>query len=826
MAAKRGRGESVILDWMAALGNKPFPFQKETWDEFLAGHSGLLNAPTGYGKTFALFLPVLIEWIDANDKWQDKKNNGLQLLWVTPLRALAKDLQRAMQEVCDAISLPWYVGLRSGDTDAKERARQKTRLPEILIITPESLHLLLAQKDYPSHFKHLHTVVVDEWHELLGSKRGTQVELALSRLRKLAANNNHQLRTWAISATIGNLEQAKEVALGAKAANGKIIRSRIKKKVEIESIIPDVIEKFPWAGHLGTKLADKLIPIIEESNTTLVFTNTRGQSEIWYHTLLDTHPELAGLIALHHGSVDAEVRSWIENALHENALKVVVCTSSLDLGVDFRPVDTVVQIGSPKGVARFLQRAGRSGHSPGATSKIYFLPTHSLELVEGAALKRAALEEIIEQRDPVINAYDVLIQYVCTLAVSDGFYPNEILEEVRSTYAYQFLTDDEWYWILNFVTTGGASLTAYDEFKKVEVNNGLYQITDKKIALRHRLNIGTIVSDSMMRVKFMKGGYVGSIEESFISRLKPGDVFSLAGRNLEFMQVKDMDALVRKSKAKKSIVPSWAGGRMPLSAKLGQVLRETYVTAASPKKFGAKTEVELKVLQPLFDLQAQLSHVPGENETLIEYITTKEGHHLFVYPFEGRIVHEVMASLVAYRLSLIKPITFSIAMNDYGFELLSDQEIPINNKIIQQIFTTDNLINDIQRSVNSTEMAKRKFRPIATSAGLVFKGYPGRAVKNKHLQSSSALLFNVFSEYDPKNLLLKQAFTEAFNEQIEETRLREGLNRIYNSHIILKYPVKFTPMAFPIKVDSMRENLSSEELKARVLKMQMQLEKE
>ncbi len=826
MAAKLSRGEEVILDWMAALGNKPFPFQKEAWDEFLAGHSGLLNAPTGYGKTFALFLPVIIEWINANKNWQEKKNNGLRLLWVTPLRALAKDLQRAMQEVCDTISLPWTVGLRSGDTNTKERARQKVKLPEILIITPESLHVILTQKEYPAHFKKLHTVVIDEWHELLGSKRGVQVELALSRLRGLAAEEGRTIRTWAISATIGNLEQAMEVALGAGASAGKIIRSRIKKEVEIESIIPDKIENFPWAGHLGTRLAARLIPIIEQSNTTLVFTNTRGQSEIWYHALLDTYPELSGLIALHHGSIDAEVRTWIENALHEGALKVVVCTSSLDLGVDFRPVDTVVQIGSPKGVARFLQRAGRSGHRPGAVSKIYFLPTHSLELVEGAALKRAALEELIEQRDPVLNAYDVLIQYVCTLSVSDGFYPKQIFEEIKKTYAYQYLTEEEWFWVLNFVTTGGSSLAAYDEFKKVEVENGHYQIKDKKIALRHRLNIGTIVSDSMIRVKFMKGGYVGSIEESFISRLKPGDVFSLAGRNLEFVQVKEMNALVRKSKAKKAIVPSWAGGRMPLSAKLGQVLRETYVTAAAPESFNKRTEIELKVLRPLFDLQAHLSHLPGHNETLIEYIITKDGHHLFVYPFEGRIVHEVMASLVAYRLSLIKPITFSIAMNDYGFELLSDQEIPINNKILHQIFSTENLVVDIQRSVNSTEMAKRKFRPIAIISGLVFRGYPGTVVKNKHLQSSAALLFNVFSVYDPKSLLLKQAFTEAFNEQIEEARLRDGLNRIYNSNIVLKYPVKFTPLAFPIKVDSMRENLSSEELKARVLKMQMQLEKD
>lgn len=824
MAKKITLGEDVVLSWMHALGWQVFDFQKEAWKEYLDGNSGLLNAPTGYGKTFALFLPVLIEWINNNPNWQTKKNNGVQLLWVTPLRALAKDLQRAMQEASDAISLPWTIGLRSGDTSASERAKQKTALPEVLIITPESLHLLLAQKGNATLFKSLQTVVIDEWHELLGSKRGVQVELALSRLKGLLKSENRKLRIWAISATIGNMEEAREVALGKNYQGSKVVKANIKKKVEIESVIPEVIEKFPWAGHLGLKLIPQVIPIVEESKTTLLFTNTRGQSEMWFQSLLNAHPEFAGLIALHHGSIDTEVRTWVENALHEGVLKVVVCTSSLDLGVDFRPVDTVIQIGSPKGVARFLQRAGRSGHSPGATSKIYFVPTHSLELVEGAALKKAVAGEIVEQRQPIVNAYDVLVQYVCTLAVGDGFKPKEIYDEVVSTYAYQYLTEDEWAWILNFVTTGGSSLGSYDEFKKVEVVDGIYQINDRKVAQRHRMNIGTIVGESMMKVKFLKGGYIGSIEEYFISRLNPGDVFSLAGRNLEFVRIKDMDALVRKSKAKKSIVPSWAGGRMPLSSNLSEVLRDTYTVAARPESFTRKTEIELKALKPLFDLQKELSHVPDNDETLIEYIITKDGHHLFVYPFEGRLVHEVMASLLAYRISTLKPITFSIAMNDYGFELLSDQEIPINNKILQQLFTTENLIADIQKSINSTEMANRKFRPIATIAGLIFKGYPGAAVKSRHLQSSSSLLFNVFSEYDPQNLLLKQAYSEAFNEQMEEVRLRKALNRIYASTIVLKYPVKFTPLAFPIKVDSMRENLSSEELKDRVLKMQMQLE--
>lgn len=817
-------GEQVITDWMQAKGWQAFPFQRESWEHYLAGKSGLLNAPTGYGKTFALYLPLLIEWINKHpDNWQTKKKNGLQMLWITPLKALAKDIQRTMQEVCDAISLPWEIALRTGDISAAKRQQQKKNMPEVLIITPESLHLLLGQKDYHKLFGNLHSVIMDEWHELLGSKRGVQVELALSRLKTIAAEYGNPLRIWAISATIGNMDTALEVALGSDYESGVLVKANIDKKTEVVSILPDDVERFPWAGHLGLKLVEKVMPVIEQSQTTLLFTNTRGLSELWFHTLLNAHPELAGYIALHHGSMDMEMRTWVEEALHRAELKVVVCTSSLDLGVDFRPVDSVIQVGSPKSVARFLQRAGRSGHSPYATSRIFFLPTHSLELAEAAALKQAVKRNIIEERHPVMPAYDVLLQYLCTLAVGEGFKPHEILPEIRTTYCYRDLSDDDWYWLLNFITTGGSALAAYDEYRKVEIQpDGLYQITDRKIAMRHRMSIGTIVSDAMIRVKFLRGGYIGSIEESFISRLKPGDVFSLAGRNLEYVMIKDMDVLVRKSSGKKAIVPSWQGGRMPLSSNLGEVLRHTYESVADGNK---PVEMEMDFLKPLFDLQRELSHVPQSGETLIEYITNRDGHHLFVYPFEGRMVHEVMAALLAYRISRIKPITFSIAMNDYGFELLSDQEIPINNEILSSLFNTDTLIADIQHSINSTEMARRKFRDIAVIAGLVFRGYPGAQVKNRHLQSSSSILFKVFSDYDPKNLLLRQAYLESFNEQMMETRLRLALQRIQQGSIVLKYPNKFTPFSFPIKVDSMRENLSSEQLADRVRKMQALLEK-
>ena len=847
---EKTKGYKLIRDWLSLKGHQPFLFQQETWQHIINGESGLVNAPTGCGKTFSVFLGAVIDFINHHpDNYKKIRHYDLQLLWITPLRALAKDIARAMEEVITELGIGWKVGIRNGDTSTAERTKQKKQMPEVLITTPESLHLLLARKNHAETFSSLKIIAVDEWHELLGSKRGVQVELAVSRLvngQWSMVNDSgpdsqyllqgsyspftidhSRLCIWGISATIGNLEEAKDVLLASLKKDGVIVKAAMKKEIVVESIFPDEIENYPWAGHLGIKLAHKLIPIIQQSRTTLIFINTRGMSETWYQTLLNVCPDLAGSIALHHGSIDMELRTWIEESLHAGKLKAVVCTSSLDLGVDFRPVETVIQVGSPKGVARFLQRAGRSGHSHDAISKIYFLPTHSLELVEAAALKKAITQNIIESRIPMLLCFDVLIQYLNTLAISDGFFPEKIYKEIISTHCYKELTTGEWEQVLHFITIGGNALQQYDDFKKIEIEEGNYKMKSRRLAMQHRLHIGTIVSESMLKVKFISGGYVGVIEEWFISRLDEGDVFTLAGRNLEFIMIKEMTALVRKSNAKKSLVPSWQGGRMPLSANLGKMLRKALHEAgagSSESMVNGQWSIELEVLRPLFNLQKSLSHVPKENELLIEHIETKDGFHLFVYPFEGRLVHEAMAAILSFRISRITPITFSFAMNDYGFELLSDQPIPVDDSNVYELFSPDDLLNDIQRSVNSTEMARRKFRDVAVIGGLIFQGMPGEKKKARHLQASASLLFNVFSEYEPGNLLLRQSYQEVMDQQMEEARLRDMLERIQRSKIVITFPQQLTPFCFPVKVDSMREDLSSEKLEDRVRKMQLQLE--
>ncbi|MGB2087182.1 MAG: helicase-related protein, partial [Psychroflexus salarius] len=579
-------------------------------------------------------------------------------------------------------------------------------------------------------------------------------------------------------------------------------------------LIPQEMERFPWRGHIGLHLIDDVVKIIKQSKTTLLFTNTRSQCEIWFQKILEKHPEFAGEFAMHHGSINKDTRLWVEQAIRNESLKAVVCTSSLDLGVDFAPVETIIQIGGPKGVARFVQRAGRSGHQPGKTSRIYFLPTHAIELIEAAALQKAVKQNYVEDRMPYLNSFDVLVQYLTTLAVSDGFYPNNIYPEIKSTFCFQAMTEDDWRWALNFITKGGQSLENYDEYHKVEIEeDGKFKVNNRGIAMRHRLQIGTIVSDQVLRVKYLKGGFIGTIEEWFISKLQPGDVFTFAGRNLELVRIKQMQVLVRKSTSKTSKIPSWMGGRLSLSSQMSELLK------AELYSYQTSTAKEIKALAPVLQTQAEVSSVPKQHQFLVEVFKTREGYHHLFYPFEGRFVHEAMGSLLAYRISLLQPISFSLAFNDYGFELLSNKPVDLQDVLDNNLFSPTCVLDDLQKSLNATEMARRKFRDIAVIAGLVFTGYPNKQLKSKHLQSSSQLIFDVFKEVEPDNPLFKQAMTETFEFSLEQGRLQQALEHISTQEILVKQCQQPTPFSFPIITDRLREKLSSEKLEDRIQAM-------
>ena len=798
-----------VEKWFKSNGWRPQDFQIDCWEHYNKGENLMLHAPTGTGKTYAIWGGILNEYFELKEI-----KEGINIIWITPLRALAVEIQKSTQQLSSDLKTGIKVDLRTGDTPQSRRIKQNQNFPFGLITTPESLHVLLSSKKHKDFFKNLRAVVVDEWHELLGTKRGVQTELAISYLRFLIP----KLKTIGISATLGNKELAGEILMGL-GNNFKTITSKIKKRINVKSIIPKSMERFPWRGHLGTHLIDEVIKIIRKGKTTLIFTNTRSQCEMWYHKIIHSYPELAGVIAMHHGSIDKKIRLWVENGLREKKLKVVVCTSSLDLGVDFSPVETCIQVGSPKGVGRFIQRAGRSGHQPNNPSTIYFLPTHAIELIESVALQEGIKKQMIEDRLPHINSYDVLLQFLTTLAVGGGFFPDQIFPVIKKTFSFHAINSNKWKWILNFLTKGSQSLEYYDEFKKVHISeDGMMTVHDKGVALRHRLSMGTIVSDSVLKIKYQTGKYLGTIEEWFISKLSRGDVFTFAGRNLELLTLNGMEVIVRKSKVKKAKIPAWIGGRFSFSSNLSDLLKNTF---HNKKNYSTR---EFKALKSIFKQQNRESKIPNSDELLIERFKTREGFHTLFYLFEGYAVNEAISSLLAYRISLLKPITFTISVNDYGFELLSDQEFDRNIFLENNLLTKEYLLDDLSKSVNISEMSRRKFREIAVISGLVFQGYPRRPVKTKHLQSGSQLFYDVFKEHEPENLLYLQAINETFDHGIESPRIQRSFEKIENLKIVwkdCKYP---TPLSFPLITDRIRSKLSSESVEDRIRKMYLKLE--
>ena len=818
--------------WFAAQGWTPFAFQDEVWTAYAAGESGLIHAPTGMGKTYAAWLGPLLCGPDGSEGAAPP----LTVLWITPLRALAADTGLALERAAKALKPHWSVGVRSGDTSSSVRARLDRRPPTGLVTTPESLTLMLSRADWRERFAHVRAIVVDEWHELLGSKRGVQVELALARLRGLARERQRSIVAWGLSATLANLDQALACLVGVGGQRGdaagdearprtRVVRGLDLKSIEIDSMIPPTIDRFPWAGHLGLKLLPGVVAAIERADSTLVFTNVRSQAEAWYQALLGARPHWAGQIALHHGSLEREVRDWVEDGLRNRKLRAVVCTSSLDLGVDFTPVDQVLQIGSPKGVARLLQRAGRSGHQPGATSRVTVVPTHALELVEAAAARSAADARRIEARTPISCAnmppLDALTQHLVTCALGGGFRPEQLLPEIRSTHAYADLSDEQWRWALDFVVHGGASLAAYPEYHRVVPDEeGVLRVPDRAIAHRHRLNIGTIVSDASITVQLKRGKRLGHVEESFIARLVAGDCFVFAGRVLEFIRVREMTAWVKPAASSSAVVPRWMGNKMPLSTQLAAETRKLIADARD----GIYASPELERCGPLLRLQARWSALPGTREWLIEQLVTRDGHHLFFYPFEGRLVHLGLATLFSYRLSGQTGRSFSISVNDYGFGLLSPAPLELSIGDLGRLLAAPDVEHDILAGLNASELTRRQFREVARVAGLIFQGYPGQGKSARQLQASSGLLFDVFREYDPKNLLLVQALREVLERQLEASRLHDALTRMRGARAVITRPRKPTPFAFPLMVEVFRDRLSTEALSTRVERMVAALE--
>ena len=790
-----------------------FDFQRQAWDAWQAGKSGLIHSPTGSGKTLAAWLGPVQQAINqaADSSSTPETDPALKVLWITPLRALANDTRNHLEYAAKALDTDITVSIRTGDTPSSQRVKQKNRPPFALVTTPESLSVMLSYPGSDIGLGQLHTVVVDEWHELLGSKRGVQLQLCLARLRRL----NPTMRTWGVSATLANVSDAMHTLLGPD-REGTLIRGLAPKAIEIDAVLPKDTAQFKWSGHLGLQLANDVIDIIEKADTSLVFTNTRSQAELWFQALLVARPDWLDTIALHHGSLDRKLRETIETRLRNGELTCVVCTSSLDLGVDFSPVDQVLQIGSPKGVARLLQRAGRSGHRPGAVSRIVCVPSNAFELVEIAAVRRALSENRIEAREPPRRSLDVLCQHLVTIAMGTGFQYDEMRDEVRDTHAYSELTNTEWQWVIDFITRGGQALNGYPQYHKVLEVAGIHRVMNREVAARHRMSIGTIASDAQMTIAFSGGRRLGSTEESFIAKLKPGSTFQFAGRQLELVRTKEMTAYVRIARRKSRNIPRWWGTQLPLSTELADTVLDTLDLWQK----GQFDTPELTAVAPLLGMQANWSLLPGPDDFLIEYIETPDGYSLYCYPFAGRLAHEGLAMLIAMRLSRTQSITFTLQINDYGFELQSPDRLDVSVELLKPVFTLDNLLDDILESINAAEIAKRRFRDIARIAGLVFDGFPGRPKTARQVQASSGLIFDVLVNYDKDNLLLEQSRREVLEQQLEFTRIMTSLQRLENKRWQLTRPARLTPLAFPLWAESLQsQTVTSESFQQRVEKM-------
>ncbi len=809
------RAERQVAAVFRARGWKPFAFQRETWRAYRDGESGLVHAPTGTGKTYAVWAPPLIEWLEESAGTVPRHRPPLRVLWITPLRALVQDTTRALAGLVADLGLPWTVEARTGDTTAALKARQRRGFPTALVTTPESLSLLLSYPESREQFSDLRAVIVDEWHELLATKRGVQTELCLARLRLW----NPALRTWGLSATLGNLDTALACLVGADRP-GRLVNGDLRKRFVVETVIPESMDRFPWAGHLGTRLVPEVVRAIEGAGTTLVFTNVRSQTEFWFQALLEARPDWDGEVGIHHGSLDRGVRAEVEERLRAGAIRAVVCTSSLDLGVDFAPVDQVIQIGGPKGVARLLQRAGRSGHQPGAVSRVLCVPTQALEMVEYAAARDAIAARSIESREPVAKPLDLLAQHLVTLALGGGFHDRDGFKEVRSAWSFRDLSEEEWRWTLDFIVRGGHTLRAYDQFRRVVERDGLHVVEAGPVGRLHRMSIGTIASDQSMLVKYTSGRSLGSIEESFIARLKPGATFVFAGLQLELVRVRDFTAWVRRSSRGSGAVPVWGGGRSPLSSELADAVQRKLQAAAE----GDHRDPEIRAVRDILRTQARWSVIPSPGQLLIERTITRDGTGWFVFPFAGRLAHEGLAALLAHRLSRLEPMTISATFNDYGLQLLTRSTLDLDEAAWRTLLSGEHLLDDLLDCLNSTELTRRQFREIARVAGLIFQGYPGARKPARQVQASSSLFFEVFQKYDPENLLLRQARREVLDRQLEIRRLEDRLAELTDRRLVIRHPGRLTPFAFPLWAEAVRAQVSSEKWADRLRRMLDDLE--
>jgi ATP-dependent helicase Lhr and Lhr-like helicase len=776
---------NVIAGWFAGKGWEVRRHQREMLEAARAGRSALLVAPTGAGKTLAGFLPTLVELIET-------PADGLHTLYISPLKALAVDVQRNLLTPVAEMELPIRVETRTGDTPADRKARQRVRPPQILLTTPESLSLLLSHADSFTLFESLSCVVVDEIHAFAAGKRGDLLSLSLARLQAIAP----AMRRVGLSATVADPEAFQGwLAPHGDAETVQIVRGDPGAEAEIAIMLPED-EKIPWSGHSGRWAAQQVMKEIERHRTSLVFCNTRSLAELIFQDLWAVN-ERNLPIGIHHGSLSVEARRKVEAAVASGRLRGLVCTASLDLGVDWGDVDLVIQMGAPKGSSRLLQRIGRANHRLDEPSEAILVPGNRFEYLEA----RAALDAIDEgELDPELfrpGALDVLAQHIMACACSDPFVEREMLDEVRGSAPYAGLSEALFAEVLSFIESGGYSLKAYDKFKRLaRESDGTWRVSHPRFVQQHRMNAGIIVDVPLYDVRFKGGRKLGTVEDNFAATLSPGDTFFFAGLVLEVERIDGMDLIVRAS-SKSARIPTYLGARMAMSTNLAERVRHFLHDRDQWPRFPDDVRDWLAV-------QDYRSKLPAPDELLVETFPHEHRHYMVAYSFEGWNAHQSLGMLITRRMESagLRPLGF--VSNDYALACYGLDPIPDP----AALFSSDILEHEFVEWVRNSSLLKRAFREVAVIGGLVERHHPGKRKSGRQVSFSTDLIYDVLRRYEPDHLLLKAAWNDARTRMTDVGRLASLLDRAQGTMVHVELD-RVSPMAVPVLVIIGRERTAT-----------------
>ena len=773
-----------LADWFATRGWRPRRHQLDMLREGRAGRHALLVATTGAGKTLAGFLPTLAELIEA-------PTEGLHTLYVSPLKALAVDIQRNLVTPIDEMGLSLRVETRTGDTPSDRKARQRIRPPQILLTTPESLSLLLSYPDSFTMFEGLRTIVVDEVHAFATGKRGDLLSLCMARLQRISP----ALRRVALSATVADADGYRAwLAPDGDIDQVAMVQGEAGADPDIAILLPE--RRVPWSGHSGRYAAQQVMAEIETHKTSIIFCNTRSLAELIFQDLWKVNT-LSLPIGVHHGSLALEARRKVEGAMASGRLRALVATASLDLGVDWGDVDCVIQMGAPKGSSRLLQRIGRANHRLDDASEAIVVPGNRFEYLEA----RAALDAVeAGELDPDLfrpGALDVLAQHVMALACAAPFDQAALLDEIRSALPYSALTDETFDRVLGFIRDGGYSLKAYDRFKRLTQDaDGLWRVSHPKFVTQHRLNAGIIVEATMLNVRFRNGRNLGKVEEGFAAQLSPGDTFFFAGLSCEVQKIDTEDLIVRAS-SKPARIPTYGGSRMPLSTNLADRVRGFLADPGQWARFPDDVREWL-------EFQAKRSALPRPGQLLVETFPREGRNYMVAYSFEGWNAHQSLGMLITRRMEAqgLKPLGFvanDYALAVYGIDKITDPAA---------LFSPDILEHEFVDWVQQSHLLKRAFREVAVIGGLVERQHPGKRKTGRQVTFSTDLIYDVLRKYEPSHLLLQAAWDDARARMTDVGRLAGLLDRAAETmlHVDLE---RVTPLAVPVLTLIGRERVAT-----------------